>query len=97
MSKGRYNQVANYALTQSEINIAIGDQAPEIYFKQLTEQCNGGPRKYGGITDLDEMKGNLAMNCIPEALLDGRLDYDVFLVERRKLMAAKVKRYFQAL
>jgi hypothetical protein len=79
MSKGRYNQVANYALTQSEINIAIGDQAPEIYFKQLTEQCNGGPRKYGGITDLDEMKGNLAMNCIPEALLDGRLDYDVAL------------------
>jgi hypothetical protein len=23
MSKGRYNQIANYALTQSEINIAI--------------------------------------------------------------------------
>ena len=26
MSKGRYNQIGNYALTQSEINISIGDQ-----------------------------------------------------------------------
>lgn len=97
MSKGRYNQIANYALAQSEINIAIDDKAPEVYFNQLVDQCQGGPKKYGGITDLDELKANLIMNCIPDAMLLGGVDYDVFLAERRKLMAAKVKRYFNTL
>ncbi|MBN8247042.1 MAG: DUF262 domain-containing protein [Verrucomicrobia bacterium] len=97
MSKGRYNQIANYALAQSEINIAIGDKAPEIYFKQLVEQCHGGPKRYGGITDLDELRANLAMNCLPESMIAGGLDYEGFLVERRRLMAAKVKRYFHSL
>ena len=30
LSAGRYNQIANFVLAQSEINIAIGDNAPEI-------------------------------------------------------------------
>jgi hypothetical protein len=98
MSKGRYNQIANYALAQSEINIAIGDKAPEIYFKQLVEQCHGGQKRYGGITDLDELKANLAMNCIPDTLLNGDApDYDAFLEQRRRLMAAKIKTYFKTL
>lgn len=97
MSKGRYNQIANYALAQSEINIAIGDKAPAVYFKELADQCNGGKKKYGGITDLDEMKANLAMNCIPDTLLNGAPDYDAFLEMRRRLMAAKIKTYFKTL
>src|SRR5690348_14171906 len=35
LSRGRYNQIANYALTQSEINIAIGHKAPAVYFTEL--------------------------------------------------------------
>lgn len=97
LSKGRYNQMANYALAQSEINIAIGHKAPEIYFQQLVEQCHGGPKRYGAITNLAELRANFAMNCLPEALIEGGLDYEGFLVERRKLMAAKVKQYFQSL
>lgn len=49
MSRGRYNQVANYVITQSEINIAIGDKAPSAYFGHLVEQCEGGKKRYGGI------------------------------------------------
>ena len=48
LSRGRYNQIANFVLAQSEINIAIGDKAPEQYFKELAEQCAGGKKKYGG-------------------------------------------------
>ena len=97
-SRGRYNQIANYALAQSEINIAIGHKAPTIYFKDLTDQCAGGKRKYGGITNLDEMKENLQMNCVPEDMLDGNVPpYDEFLNQRRQLMAAKLKTYFQML
>jgi len=98
LTKGRYNQIANYVLAQSEINIAIGDKAPDVYFKQLAEQCAGGKRKYGGITDPAEMKRNLQMNCLPEDLLDRNVqDYDVFLEQRRKLMAEKIKSYYEVL
>lgn len=97
-NRGRYNQIANYALAQSEINIAIGDKAPAVYFKELAEQCQGGKRKYGGITDLAELKTNLAESCIPATILNGEaLDYDAFLEQRRKLMAAKIQTYFKTL
>jgi hypothetical protein len=98
LSKGRYNQIANFVLAQSEINIAIGDKPPETYFKELAEQCNGGKKKYGGITDLAEMRANLRTNCLPESLLDGEIPvYDGFLEQRRKLMATKLKTYFESL
>lgn len=98
LSRGRYNQIANFVLAQSEINIAIGDKPPEQYFKELSEQCAGGKKKYGGITDTTELRANLRMSCLPESLLDGGIPaYDDFLEERRKLMAQKIKVWFEAL
>jgi hypothetical protein len=98
LSRGRYNQIANYAIAQSEINIAIGDKAPATYFKQLTEQCQGGERRYGGIANLDELKANLRENCIPDSMLFANApDFDEFLEQRRVLMATKIKHYFQTL
>jgi len=98
LTRGRYNQIANFVLAQSEINIAIRNTAPEKYFGALAEQCSGGSKKYGGITDLGEMRANLRMNCIPEAMLDGEIpSYDDFLNERRRLMAQKIKTWFEAL
>jgi hypothetical protein len=98
LSRGRYNQIGNFVLAQSEINIAIGHKAPEVYFLQLREQCSGGKKKYGGITDLEEMRANMKMSCLPEALLDGEIpSYDDFLRERRKLMAQKIKTWFASL
>ena len=98
LTRGRYNQIANFALAQSEINIAIGAKAPAIYFKELVQQCSGGKRKYGGITDLAELKANLEENCIPETMLTEALpDYDAFLEERRRLMASRIKKYFKLL
>lgn len=98
LSKGRYNQIANFVVAQSEINIAIGDKDPQVYFSELSEQCAGGDRKYGGITDQAEMKANLRANCLPESLLDGVIpDYEDFLRQRRSLMAHKIKIWFQTL
>jgi len=98
LSRGRYNQIANFVLTQSEINIAIGDKPPERYFSELAEQCNGGKRRYGGITDVAELRANLRVSCVPECLLDGEIPaYDDFLEERRRLMALKIKAWFDAL
>lgn len=85
-------------LAQSEINIAIGDKAPEVYFEELAKQSDGGKKKYGGITKVEEMRANLRMSCIPDAFLDGNIStYDEFLDKRRKLMAQKIKTYFEAL
>jgi hypothetical protein len=98
MTRGRYNQIANYALAQSEINIAIGSKSPSVYFQDLVQQCQGGKRKHGGITDLDELKENLREHCVPEGIFgDLAESYDKFLDERRKLMAAKIKTYFARL
>jgi hypothetical protein len=98
MSRGLYNQIANYVVAQSEINIAIGSRAPANYFKELAEQCNDGAKKYGGITDKAEMAANLATNCIPAAMLNGEVkDFSEFLEERRKLMALKIKSWFKVL
>ena len=98
LSKGRYNQIANFVVAQSEINIAIGDKDPQVYFHELAEQCAGGAQKYGGITDREEMAANLRANCLPESLLDGEIpDYETFLRKRRLLMAQKIKTWFQSL
>ena len=98
LARGLYNQIANYAVTQTEINIAIGDKAPEVYFQQLIEQCNGGKKKYGNITDLDELKENFHMHAIPEGVESmGVKDYPAFLAKRRQLMAARIRKYFIAL
>jgi hypothetical protein len=98
LTRSSYNQIANFVMAQSEINIAIGDKAPELYFAELREQANGGSKRYGGITDTEEMRMNLEANCIPGWLLElGELDYQDFLVERRKLMAEKIRQWIAVL
>jgi len=97
-TRSSYNQIANFVMAQSEINIAIGDKAPEAYFTELREQVNGGPTRYGGISDPAELRANLVMNCLPTTLLAGDLPaYEDFLVERRRLMAEKIRLWVEVL
>jgi hypothetical protein len=98
MTRGQYNQVANYVVAQSEINIQIGNKEPAVYFGQLAEQVCGGVRRYGNITHPDTLGENLVMNCIPAGIEHMTVaDYPVFLAERRKLMAQKIRTYFEGL
>jgi len=98
IGRSRYNQIGNFVLTQTEINIAIGDQAPKQYFQQIREQVNGGKKKYGGISDPKELNANFRSNCIPVGA-DGvpDEDYESFLEARRKLMSGKLKEYYFSL
>jgi len=97
-ARGQYNQIANYVVAQSEINMAIGNKEPRVYFHELFAQCQGGAQKYGNITDLQGLQRNLAMNCIPDGMENMTADdYEAFLTRHRKLMAEKVKRYFEKL
>ena len=98
LSRNRYNQIANYVVMQSEINIAIRDDPPGTYFQALWKQCENGKPQYGGITDADQLRANLAAHCIPQGMEEAGIhDYDKFLQERRALMAAKIRDYYRAL
>ena len=98
LTSGSYNQIANYVIAQSEINIAIGAKAPLVYFDELRQQTDGGATRYGGITDQQEMLANLESNCIPAGVLQGDVpDYLGFLEIRRHLMAQKIKSWFAVL
>jgi hypothetical protein len=96
--RSQYNQIANYVMMQSEINIAIGNKSPKEYFTQLAQQCSGGKLKYGAICDPDEIQENFKMNCIPAGMESRELEqYDDFLDLRRKLMAQRIRDYYHSL
>lgn len=98
LTRSQYNQIANYAYTQEEINIKIGNKPPRAYFADIQAQCSGGPMKYGAITDADTLKTNLAANCVPDSIVDMDVEqFDGFLKRRRELMAAKVRAYYEGL
>ncbi len=98
LQRGRYNQIANFVVAQSEINIAIGDSAPVDVFNALRAQVSGGAVRYGGITDKKLLEQNLKENCIPLDMLGGKpMSYDDFLIERRKLMAERIGVWFKKL
>lgn len=96
--QAQYNQIANYVFLQQEINIKIGDKAPDAYMKEVYEQCCTKQPVYGCITDEDELRRNLTQNCIPDGFESISIgDYDRFLEERRKLMAQKIHNYYFSL
>ena len=98
VSRNRYNQIANYVVIQSEINISIADRAPGDYFQVLREQCERGKARYGNITNADQLNANFTEHCIPEGIhnMDFK-DYDIFLQKRRSLMSAKIRDYYKGL
>jgi hypothetical protein len=97
-NRGRYNQIANFAMTQTEINIQIRDREPQKYLTDVVKQANGGELRYGAINSEEALSKNLAENSIPTDLHEMTIeDYDAFLSNRRALMAAKIKNYYQSL
>jgi hypothetical protein len=96
--KSKYNQIANYTYLDTQTNISIGEKAPNEYFNVVFNQCNSGNLKYGNISDLEVLRKNLESNCIPNDIVKmDASNYDEFLLERRKLMANKIREYYYTL
>lgn len=96
--RGGYNQIANYVIMQSEINIAVGALPPATYFSDLREQCRNGKTRFGGIDNAHQLQENLSAHCIPQGMESASIeDYEGFLQERRSLMATKIRDYYRAL
>ena len=97
-SKNKYNQVANYIYLDPQVNKAIGDDAPCVYFTRAKQQCETKEVVIGNISDTELLASNLAENCIPDNIDTMDVSsYDAFLIERRKLMAALIERYYKGL
>lgn len=96
--KNKYNQVANFTLLDTQVNKAISDDAPNVYFGRVLTQCEQGTLDIGNINDKERLMSNLAENAIPEDIVNMTVnDYDRFLAERRKLMAAIIEKYYKSL
>ena len=94
----QYNQIANLAMTQQEINIRIGKIPPANYIERIESEAAAGKPELGSIEESATFHRNMRQHCIP---LDRGLlapdRYMDFLDARRHLMAAKLRSYYEAL
>lgn len=94
----RYNQVANYTYLDTQVNKAVGEDAPKEYFGEVLKQCETKNLTIGNLSTEEELYANLADNAIPKSVVNMTVEnYDDFLAERRRLMAAMIERYYKGL
>ena len=97
-NKTKYNQVANYIYLDTQVNKAISDDAPCVYFARAKRQFETKEIVLGNISDAGLLTSNLAENCIPDNIDTMDVSsYEKFLLERRKMMAALIERYYKGL
>jgi hypothetical protein len=93
-----YNQVANFVYTEQATNIKIGMLEPKVYCEKIRTQINSSVNEISTIDSAELLKKNMLGNDIPAFLEEStHIDYYRFLEERRKLMANKLKHYYQSL
>lgn len=75
------------------------NKSPKVYFESLIKQCTWKEELiYGGIDIWDELYRNLDDNDILRKTIEMEVDYyQGFLDMRRKLMANRIKRYYNSL
>ena len=96
--KRQYNQIANFTYLDTQVNKAISNDAPCVYFKNAVDACSTGVSLYGNITDVDILHKNMEDNCIPAEIVSmDYTNYDNFLISRRRMMARKIRLYYEHL
>ncbi|GAA4129688.1 DUF262 domain-containing protein [Nocardioides fonticola] len=96
--RGDYNQVANYTLTETSINISISNKPPAVYMAEVQAQIESGQLTLGEITDSADLARNLLENAVPPDLATVSAgNYREFLAGRRKLMATTIRDFYKGL
>ncbi len=94
----QYNQVANFVYTEQATNIKVGKMAPNIYLAKVKDQVNQGVLDISTIDKEQDLYSNLLNNDMPTEVFNyTHLDYNSFLMARRKLMAKRIKQYYESL
>lgn len=93
------SQIANLVVIRRGTNIRLSDTAPSAYFSELQAGFRENELRYGDLENPQDLRTNLRDHCIPFDGMDISIfeDYNEFLRERRKLMAAKIRDYYQSL
>lgn len=90
-----YNQVANFAITETPINIRISNRAPADYMAEVSHQIQTGSLSLGELTSIQDLDHNLSENAIPSDLDKVTAEsYPEFLRLRRSLMASYIRDYY---
>lgn len=96
--RGDYNQVANFALTETSINISISNKPPADYMAIVDDQVASGSLTLGEITSSQDLARNLTENAIPSEIRHiAAGSYPEFLDRRRRLMAVVIRDYYRGL
>ncbi|MER0101581.1 DUF262 domain-containing protein [Corynebacterium sp. KPL2734] len=96
--KREYNQVANYAMTETAVNIRIGNRLPADYLDEVKAQIRSGQTTLGEITTEADFDKSFEENAVPASLFETTVEnFEDFLIERRRLMAKKMKEYYFSL
>jgi hypothetical protein len=97
--KTKYNQEGNYVFLDRPVNISVGKKSPKVYLQEAKNRCLcSGDTPNGLINNVDNFYANLEANCVPVETIDMDFtSYEDFLDKRRKMMAAKIKKYYYSL
>ena len=97
-TKSQYNQVANYTYLDTQVNKAISDDAPAVYFKTIIDQFDSGTAEIGNIMSMEALNENIKENALPADIIHMTVgDYDSFLSQRRHLMSQMIEEYYKSL
>ena len=93
-----YNQVANFVFTEQATNIKVGEQCPSEYMGKVKQELLDNKTNISTIDSERILVDNLHMNDIPTWFTSASHDeYEKFLTERRKMMAKKIRGYYENL
>lgn len=93
-----YNQVANFVFTEQATNIKVGMLTPKDYLDKVKAQIQAGINEISTLDSTTSLQENLINNDIPGIIEEAsHLVYEDFLEERRRLMAKKLKGYYESL
>lgn len=93
-----YNQVANFVYTEQATNIKVGKLAPIDYLNKIKDQIEKGKNEITTLDSEESLKKNIKTNDIPVFIENAtHIEYNRFLEERRRLMADKLKAFYENL
>lgn len=93
-----YNQVANFVYTEQATNIKVGMLTPKEYLNKVKTQIDAGTNEISTLDSISSLQESLANNDMPNILEEANhLVYESFLEDRRRLMANKLKIYYENL
>jgi len=94
----QYNQIANFVYTEQSTNIKVGKMAPKEYMQKIMQEIDAGTYDVSTIDSKPKLEESLWFNDMPSVLYTAdHSDYNDFLTARRRMMADKIKNYYQNL